>query len=1132
MQGLNEVAFMNVTTQARQACASRGCRSFTTFLSGGTCAGRAPLESSQASSTGGVGRTRSQFSRCFPLLLFGLGILAFLALRPQPLFAQATDGTLLGQVSDPTGLPVPGVKITARQAQTNYVRTTETDAVGGYILLSMPVGSYTITAEKTGFTRNEQTGIQLTVGTQVRTDIHLVVGSVTQNVEVTGQASMVNTTSAQVSGLVDSARIVELPLQGRNIAALTALQPGVSDVSAPQSQVNGDEGNTMNVNGGRVNMFAEYVDGGLFQELVFNYGLLLPPPDAIQEFRMLLNNYAPEYGRNNGASISAVTKSGTNQLHGTAYEFVRNNVLNARSFFFPSVTPSRQNQFGASAGYYIPVTHGKRLYLFGDYEGLRVRTAASESSAFLPTAAERAGVFPPDHIITDPTTGQPFPNNTIPTDRLNQVALNILGKLPTPTSANGQLLTFAAAPEDVNKYFFRGDYDITPKHRLTVSGFTSRDSQTFALSRSTTVPGWSPGSRENYNTSVNVGLTSTLSPTLLNEFHLGAVTENDPFANNSTFDLHSLGSNFPSTGVPPWIIVGGDFSLEPNVGGFDENRDSWLSDTLSWVKGRNTVKTGFQIWRERMRFTCNWLVPSQSLFDGSITGDPIADFLLGSPVTFITLEGSTLDDTTTNIMGAFVQDDIKVKPRLTLNLGLRWDLQTPWRCPENLFGIFLPGHQSTLFPDAPPDFVYPGDAGIPPGETPTRWAHFSPRFGFAWDAFGDGKTAVRGGFGVFFGTLIQDAGETVESPPFQVYSYFVDPPGGLSNPLEGEPSIFPSSSSFVLPISTFFKDWHQTQPYSMGFNLTVERQIRTNWSAQVAYVGNQGRRLYNQIEANPAIPGPGATVANEQQRRPYNPWYSSMLRGTTDANSEYNSLQARLERRLARNYTVLASYTWSRSFDDDSGISEGDGVTNPFDSHWDFGPSNFDRRQVFALSFVSYLPQWHGSSGTLRNLANGWEFTGIASYKTGIPINVVAGYDTDFFGDGYENYGQERPELVGPQTISHANKAAYIQEYFNTNAYAFPCPVPLVAGSCQVPALGNLGRNTLTGPGNENWDLGLFKNTGVTERVKTQFRAEFFDAFNHANFSNPLSNMSEAQFGTITSASPGRTIQFSLKLLF
>ena len=321
--------------------------------------------------------------------MFGVGVLVLLALRPQPLFAQATDGTLLGQVSDPAGLPVPGVKITARQTQTNYVRTTETDAEGSYILLSMPVGSYTITAEKTGFTRQEQTGILLTVGAQVRTDIHLVVGSVTQSVEVTGQANMVNTASAQVSGLVDSARIVELPLQGRNVAALVALQPGVSDVSAPQSTTNGCGGNSMDVNGGRSNMFAEYVDGALFQELVFNNGLLMPPPDAIQEFRMLLNNYAPEYGRNNGASVSAVTKSGTNQLHGTAYEFVRNNVFNSRSFFFGSVTPSRQNQFGASGGYYIPLPHSKRLYLFGDYEGLRIRTAASESSAFLPTAAER-----------------------------------------------------------------------------------------------------------------------------------------------------------------------------------------------------------------------------------------------------------------------------------------------------------------------------------------------------------------------------------------------------------------------------------------------------------------------------------------------------------------------------------------------------------------------------------------------------------------------------------------------------------------------------------------------------------------------------------------------------------------------
>jgi hypothetical protein len=995
---------------------------------------------------------------------------------------------------------------------------------------SLPVGVYTIAAEKFGFSRYERTGIQLTVGEQARADIQLAVGSLTQHVEVTEQAGMVNTESAQVTGLVDSARIVELPLSGRAVVALTALQPGVSDVYAPQSNVSLDSGNTMSVNGGRRNEFAEYVDGALFQALVFNNGLLLPPPDAIQEFRMLLNSYAAEFGRNNGASLSAVTKTGTNQLHGTVYEFLRNNAFNARSFFASSVTPSRQNQFGASAGYHIPMPRGKRLYLFGNYEGLRIRTASLSSAAFLPTAAQRNGVF--GHSITDPSTGQPFANNTIPSGRLDPVALNILGKLPVPTSADGSFPSFGASPEDVNLFFIRGDYDITPKHRLTVSVYHWRDTQTFALSRSTNVPGWSPGSRKNYNTSVNLALTSTIGLGLLNEAHAGAIPNNDPFASGSHFDLHSLGSSFPSTGVPPWIIVAGDFTLEPNVVGFDEERDDWFTDTLSWIKGRNTVKTGFQIWKERMRFTCNWLVPSQSLFDGSFTGDPIADFLLGSPTTFITLEGNTLDDTTDTLLGAFVQDDVKVTPRLTLNMGIRWDVQTPWVSPEKVFGTFLPGQQSTIFPAAPLGFVYPGDKGIPGGLTPTRYTHFSPRFGFAWDVFGDGKTAVRGGFGVFFGTLIQDAGETVESPPFQVYSQITNPPGGLSDPLLGEPPVFPSSTSFILPISTFFKDWHQTQPYSMQFNFTVERQFSPNWSATVAYVGRQGRHLYSQIEANPGIPGPGATPDNIEQRRPYYPDYSGMIRGTTDANSNYNSLQIKGEHRMARGYTVLGSYTWSKSIDSMSNISEGDGVTNPFDPQFDHGISDYDRRHVFSLSFVSYLPQVHGSSAALRKLANGWEFTGIASYKTGLPINVVTGQDTQMVGAAYESYGQTRPELVGDPYLPHANKSDYLNEYFNTAAFALPCPVAFVEGSCPVPALGNFGRNVLTGPGYEDWDLGLFKNTVITERVKIQFRAETFNAFNHANFSNPRSNMSGSRFGVIRSASPGRTFQLSLKLIF
>jgi hypothetical protein len=1049
--------------------------------------------------------------------------------RPVKVFAQETTATLLGHVTDPAGLAVPEASITARQVQTGYVRTALTNTTGDYLLPSMPVGSYTLTAEKSGFSQFEQRGIQLTVGAQVRADLQLIVGAVSQRVEVTGQAAMINTTSGQVSGLVDSARIVELPLSGRNVLALTALQPGVTDVNAPQTFARLEGAGSMNISGGRINEYAEYVDGAISMSPLFGYGLNLPPPDAVQEFRMLLNSYAAEYGRTSGGSVNAVTKSGTNKIHGTAYEFVRNDAFNARTFFAPSVTPSRQNQFGGSAGYYVPLPRGKRLYLFGNYEGLRVRTAGVATSAFLPTAQERSGIFP--DTITDPATGQPFPSNTIPHDRLNAVSLAILNKLPTPTSPDGSLVAFGASPDNLNEEFIRGDYDITAKNRLTVTVFNWKNTNTSAFSRSTNVPGWNPGFQNLHILNTTIALTSTLGPTLLNEFHAGTVPANEPFGNFNHFDLHSLGSSFPAVGTPPWISVGGDFSLEPVVDGFQEDRDAWFTDTFAWIKGQHTVKTGFQFWRQRMRFTCNWLTASQSLFDGSITGDPIADFLLGSPALFTVLEPTTVDDGISTVMGAFVQDDFKVTSHLTLNLGVRWDLQTPWDPVQHHFGTFLPGRQSTVFPDAPPDFVYPGDPGIPDGLTPTRYKHFSPRLAFAYSPSG-GKTVVRGGFGVFFGTLIQDSGTVVESPPFQVYSAFVDPPGGLSNPQQGEPSIMPNASSFVLPISTFFKDWRQTQPYSMQFNLAVERQFGPDWSAEAAYVGRQGRHLFSQIDANPAIPGPDATIDNEQQRRPYNPYYASMIEGTTDGNSYYNSLQMKTEHRLAHGYTVLASYTWSKSMDTNSCISEWCGVSNPLDPHFDRGLSDFDRRHVFSLSFVSYLPQMHWSSAALRKVTNGWEFTGIASYKSGHPFNVITGQDTQMTGVGYENFGTARPQLVGNPYVSHSNKSAYLTGYFNTSAFALPCPVAFVEGSCPVPALGNFGRNVLIGPGYADWDLGLFKDTNITERTKTQFRAEFFNVFNRANFSNPDSNMQDSHFGWITSAAPGRTIQLSFKLIF
>ncbi len=280
----------------------------------------------------------ARLSWCIPFLMMGVMILGSLLTRPLPVFAQATDATLLGHVADPAGLAVPEVTVTARQTQTGYVRTVLTNSTGDYLMPSMPIGSYAVSAEKTGFSRYEQTGIELTVGTQGRVDIALAVGSLTQSVEVKAEAAMLNTVSGQVSGLVDSARIVELPLSGRNVLALTALQPGVTDVNAPQTFARLEGAGSMNISGGRINEYAEYVDGAISMSPLFGYGLNLPPPDAVQEFRMLLNSYAAEYGRTSGGSVNAVTKSGANQIHGTAYEFVRNDVFNARTFFAPSVT--------------------------------------------------------------------------------------------------------------------------------------------------------------------------------------------------------------------------------------------------------------------------------------------------------------------------------------------------------------------------------------------------------------------------------------------------------------------------------------------------------------------------------------------------------------------------------------------------------------------------------------------------------------------------------------------------------------------------------------------------------------------------------------------------------------------------
>jgi len=1058
-----------------------------------------------------------------------LGIL-ICALGEANLPAQTVEGTLLGRVTDASGGSIPGVAVTARQQQTGYTRTFQTSSEGEYIMPLMPVGTYEITAHKEGFAKYTRQGVQVTVGQQARVDLQLVVGKVVSNVVVIEQANMVNTQTSEVSGLVDARRIVELPLSGRNVLALAGLQPGVTDVSAPQSFDTARFGPTMHINGTRYNDWGEFLDGTLDMTLFRNTGLNLPPPDAIQEFRMVLNSYSAEFGRVPSGSVNAVSKSGTNQVHGTVYEFLRNDDLDARNFFSPTVPVKKQNQFGASVGYFLPLPHHKRLYLFGNYEGLRIHQSSVSDQAVVPTTDQRSGIF--SYSIIDPSTGLPFSNNTIPPQDLNPVATAVLKKVPLPNAPEGTLVTLYSAPESLNQFFIRADYDITPVHRFTFHIHNWRDGDTFGLSRSTNVPGWSPGFQRTETWNLAPALTSTLSPTLLNELRLGYNQTYSPGGNFNHFDLNSFGANFPATGTPPFMDVGGEFTMEPQIDGINKDKTYQVADTVTWIRGRSTLKTGGQYWRLRSTFNCNYLVASFTEFNGQFTGDPIADFLLGRPSLFQSEEPWTIDDVKSSMFSLFAQEEYKVSPKLTLNLGLRYELQMPWASPQHLFAAIREGQQSTAFPAAPVGMVYAGDKGIPPGLIPTRKDHFAPRVGFAWDLFGDGRTAVRGAFGIFFGSLIAASGQFANSQPFQVFRSFDVPPGGLSDPLRGEPPAFPSGTTFILPIALSYLDPSITEPYYEQVNLTVQHQFRGDWSGQIGYVGNMGRHLVQQIDWNPALPGPTATLDNIEQRRVYEPGvFTDGLKTITDGLSSFNSLQAQVEHRWSKGYSVLVSYTYSRNIDTMSGAVEDATTSNPFNSHFDRARSDFDRTHVLAVSYVYELPRLTSSPTFVRKVAGGWEFTGIASYKTGVPVDVETDRDDLAIGT-YRSYLQ-RPDLVGDFHRSHVDKNDYLRHYFNKAAFVYPCQVDS-AGVCIAGTAhwGNFGRNVITGPGFENWDMGLFKNTTITERLSTQFRAEFFNIFNRANFKNPNPYMDSSRFGRITSAYGGREVQFSLKLMF
>ncbi len=1059
-----------------------------------------------------------------------------------PAVAQTT-GTILGQVADPSGAAMIDAEVTARNTGTGLRRETATDETGFYIFNALPTGRYQVTVASEGFSAYSRSEIEVRVAQNSRVDVEMTVGSITETVEVAADAIRVDTRETMLGATMDNDRVQNLPLNGRNVLQLATLLPGVGRSVLRTTIPDGRGGNTFSVSGSRINENNVLLDGASLSGGMWNRSQNLPSPDSLGEFRAITNTYSAEHGRASGGVFTAVTKSGTNDLHGGAWEFLRNDALNARTFFAPSKPLLRQNQFGGKLG--GPIVRN-RTFFFGSYQGLRIRQQ-SVITSFPLSAPERDGDFSSASApVLDPDTGVPFAQRRIPASRFDPMAVNYAKEyIPLPNQPDGRSIELRPRPSDSDQFTLKGDHNFSAGHRATFRYYRNKDISDY---RGGISPGL-VGSVFSVVDSYTGSTTHNLSPTSLGEFRVSYTTVTaESTSPRQGVSPRDLGGNFnydgPVTATPEVNIVGRGFA----AGSFPARRPdkTWqIGGKVSWIKGKHALKVGAETYQLVGGETAQFRSAGVFTFNGNFTELSSADYMLGKPSN-LRAQSTIHNDTFTSNYHFFVQDDFKVSPRLTLNLGLRYEVQPPWAQKFDFQSTIRPAapcfgncQQSTVFPEAAPGTVYPGDQGVARGLVDTDMNNFAPRVGMAWDVFGNGKTSVRAAYGVFYAYIgYNQSAVSHASQPF-LLSVFLAAPPSFNDPWSASSDPFPYSQdtfNYANPVRQYAISPDFRDAYVQQWNLNIQQQLGDDWFLQVAYVGKNSHKLNYPREANMALWQPGATARNIQQRRQFQTQhYGSVSSLHADGNSTYNAMQLLLQKRFARGYTVQTSYSFGKSLDDRSRSVPGQtGPQNPFNPHaGEKARSDFDQKHIFSMNGILDLPfgrgrkfgrDWHPA---LNALAGGWRLSGIVRLLSGIPLSVRSGRDYALVGAG-RNLGPQRPDVVGEWKLPGGrSRGETIARYFNTDAFTRN------AGPGKEGQFGNAGRNVITGTGDVVTTLAVQKRFPMPAEGHTvELRGELYDLLNRPNFGNPNGNLRSPAFGRITGAGGSRVVQVALRYDF